>query len=153
MEVRSGIRKPLFSGQLTLKKMINRIFYLNNPPNDPSSSEYYIKRLLNFETVKLYPAAGYLTPRKRQVKSVLPIVNPPRNFRILNQIRAPLSPPWRTPKLAKSLHHFLRSPRATRGKQSWKWRPRNLTRKMGKGRRRSHHLGSGFTVSAPTTNS
>jgi hypothetical protein len=63
MEVRSVSRKPLFSGQLTLKKMINRILYLNNPPNDPSSFEYSLKRLFNFEIVKLYPVAGYLTSR------------------------------------------------------------------------------------------
>jgi hypothetical protein len=45
------------------EKMVNQIFYLNNPPNDPSSSEDSLKLLFNFETVKLYPAAGYLTPR------------------------------------------------------------------------------------------
>jgi hypothetical protein len=63
MEVRSGIRKAPFFGTINPKKMINRIFYLNNPPNDPSASEYSLKRLFNFEIVKLYLAAGYLTPR------------------------------------------------------------------------------------------
>jgi hypothetical protein len=63
MEVISGIRKISFFGTINPEKMINRIFYLNNPPNDPSSSEYSLKRLFNFETVKLYPAAGYLTLR------------------------------------------------------------------------------------------
>jgi hypothetical protein len=121
MEVRSGIRKTLFFGTINPKKMINRIFYLNSPPNNPSSSEYSLKRLLNFETVKLYPAAGYLTPRKRQVKSVLTIVNPPRNFRIPNQIRAPPSPPLENPQTNQISPPFSSQPRATRGKQSWKW--------------------------------
>jgi hypothetical protein len=40
MEVRSGIRKTPFFGTINPEKMVNRIFYLNNPPNDPSSSEY-----------------------------------------------------------------------------------------------------------------
>jgi hypothetical protein len=60
---RSGIQKTSFFGIINPEKMINRIFYLNNPPNDPSSSEYSLKRLFNFEIVKLYPAVGYLTPQ------------------------------------------------------------------------------------------
>jgi hypothetical protein len=63
VEVRSGIRKNPFFGTINPEKIINRIFYLNNPPNNPSSSEYSLKRLFNFEIVKLYPAAGYLTPQ------------------------------------------------------------------------------------------
>jgi hypothetical protein len=82
MEVRSGIRKTPFFGIINPKKMINRIFYLNNPPNDPSSSEYSLKRLFNFETVNLYPTAGYLTLRQGQVKTVLPICNPPITAKI-----------------------------------------------------------------------
>jgi hypothetical protein len=54
MDVRSEIRKTPFFRTINPEKMINRIFYLNNPPNDPSSSEYSLKRLFNFETVKLY---------------------------------------------------------------------------------------------------
>jgi hypothetical protein len=61
MEVRSGIRKTPFFRTINPEKMINRIFYLNNPPNDPSTFEYSLKRLFNFKAVKLYPAAGYLT--------------------------------------------------------------------------------------------
>jgi hypothetical protein len=63
MEVRFGIQKTPFLGTINSEKMINRISYLKNPPNDPSSSEYSLTRLLNFGTVNLYPAAGYLTPR------------------------------------------------------------------------------------------
>jgi hypothetical protein len=63
MEVRFRIRKTPFFGTINPEKMINRIFYLNNPPNNPSSSEYSLRRLFNFEIVKLYPAADYLTPR------------------------------------------------------------------------------------------
>jgi hypothetical protein len=62
MEVRFGIRKNPFFGTINLEKMINRIIYLKDPPNDPSSSEYSLRRLFNFGTVNLYPAAGYLTP-------------------------------------------------------------------------------------------
>jgi hypothetical protein len=43
MEVRSAIPKTPFFGTINPEKMINRIFYLNNPPNDPSSSEYSLK--------------------------------------------------------------------------------------------------------------
>jgi hypothetical protein len=43
MEVRFEIRKtPLFR-TINPEKMINRIYYLKNPPNDPSSSECYRK--------------------------------------------------------------------------------------------------------------
>jgi hypothetical protein len=63
MEVRFGIRKTPFFGTINPEKMINRIFYLKNPSNDPSSSEYSLRRLFNFKIVNLYPAAGYLTPR------------------------------------------------------------------------------------------
>jgi hypothetical protein len=63
MEVRFGIRKNPFFGTINLEKMINRIIYLKDPPNDPSSSEYSLRRLFNFKTVNLYPATGYLTPR------------------------------------------------------------------------------------------
>jgi hypothetical protein len=42
--------------------MINRIFYLNNPPNDPSYSEYSRKRLLTFATVELYPNRWLFNP-------------------------------------------------------------------------------------------
>jgi hypothetical protein len=63
MEVRSGIQKIPFSfGTIDPEKIINRIFCPINPPNEPSSSEYFLKRLFNFETVKLFPVAGYLTP-------------------------------------------------------------------------------------------
>jgi hypothetical protein len=40
MEVRFGIRKTPFLGTINPEKMINRIIYLKNPSNDPSSSEY-----------------------------------------------------------------------------------------------------------------
>jgi hypothetical protein len=63
MEVRSGIRKTPFFGTVNPEKMINRIFYLNNSPNDPSTSEYSLEQLFNFKVVKLYPATGYLTLR------------------------------------------------------------------------------------------
>jgi hypothetical protein len=43
MEFRSGIRKTPFFGTINPEKMVNRIFYLNNSPNDPSSSEYSLK--------------------------------------------------------------------------------------------------------------
>jgi hypothetical protein len=59
----SGIQKTPFFGTVNPEKMINRIFYPNNPPNDPSTSKYSLKRVFNFKAVKLYPAAGYLTPR------------------------------------------------------------------------------------------
>jgi hypothetical protein len=35
-----GIRKTHFFGTINSEKMINLIFYLNDPPNDPSSFEY-----------------------------------------------------------------------------------------------------------------
>jgi hypothetical protein len=63
MEVRFGIRKTPFFGTVNPEKMINRILYLNNSPNNLSTSEYSLKRLFNFKAVKLYPTAGYLTPR------------------------------------------------------------------------------------------
>jgi hypothetical protein len=63
MEVRSGIRKTPFLGIINPEKMVKRIFYLNNPPNDLSTSKYSLKQLFNFKTVKPFPAAGYLTPR------------------------------------------------------------------------------------------
>jgi hypothetical protein len=40
MEVRFGIRKTPFFGTINPEKMVNRIIYLKNPPNDPSASEY-----------------------------------------------------------------------------------------------------------------
>jgi hypothetical protein len=43
MEVRSGIQKTPFVETINPEKLINRIFYLNNPPNDPSASEYSLK--------------------------------------------------------------------------------------------------------------
>jgi hypothetical protein len=43
MEVRFGIRKTPFFGTINPKKIINRISYLKNPPNDPSSSEYSLR--------------------------------------------------------------------------------------------------------------
>jgi hypothetical protein len=43
MEVRSGIRKTPFFGTFNPEKMITRIFYLNNPSNDPSTSEHSLK--------------------------------------------------------------------------------------------------------------
>jgi hypothetical protein len=62
MEVRSGTRKTYFFRTINPEKMINRIFCLNNPPNDPSSSEYFLKRLFNFETVELYPNRWLFNP-------------------------------------------------------------------------------------------
>jgi hypothetical protein len=56
-EVRFGIRKIPFFGTINLKKIINRISYLKISPNDSSSSEYSLRRLFNFGTVNLYPAA------------------------------------------------------------------------------------------------
>jgi hypothetical protein len=44
------------------------------------------------------------------VKSVLPIFNLPRNFRISNHIRALPSPTLTSPKLAKSLRPFFAAP-------------------------------------------
>jgi hypothetical protein len=43
MEVRFGIRKTPFFGTINPEKMINRISYPKNPPNDSSSSEYSLK--------------------------------------------------------------------------------------------------------------
>jgi hypothetical protein len=40
MEVRFGSRKTPFLRTINPEKMINRIIYLKNPPNYPSSSEY-----------------------------------------------------------------------------------------------------------------
>jgi hypothetical protein len=48
MEVRFGIRKTPFFGTINPEEMINRISYLKNPPNDPSSSEYSLRRLFKF---------------------------------------------------------------------------------------------------------
>jgi hypothetical protein len=62
MEVRFGIQKSPFFRTINPEKMINQISYLKNPPNDPSSCEYSLRRLFNFRTVNLYPAASYLTP-------------------------------------------------------------------------------------------
>jgi hypothetical protein len=39
MEVNLEFEKPFF-GIINPEKMVNRIIYLKNPPNDPSSSEY-----------------------------------------------------------------------------------------------------------------
>jgi hypothetical protein len=54
--------KTPFFGISNPEKMINQIFYLNNPPNDPSSSEYSLKRLLTFATVELYPNHWLFNP-------------------------------------------------------------------------------------------
>jgi hypothetical protein len=43
MEVRPGIQKTPFFGTINPEKMINQKLYLNNPPNDPSTSEYSLK--------------------------------------------------------------------------------------------------------------
>jgi hypothetical protein len=43
MEIRSEIRKTPFFRIVNPEKMSNQIFYLNNPPNDPSTSEYFLK--------------------------------------------------------------------------------------------------------------
>jgi hypothetical protein len=43
MEVRFGIRETPFFGTINPEKMINRISYLKNPTNDPSSSEYSLR--------------------------------------------------------------------------------------------------------------
>jgi hypothetical protein len=40
MEVRFGIRKTPFFRTINHEKIVNRIIYLTNPPNNPSSSEY-----------------------------------------------------------------------------------------------------------------
>jgi hypothetical protein len=40
MEVRFEIRKIPFFGTINPEKMINRIIYLKNSPNDPSFSKY-----------------------------------------------------------------------------------------------------------------
>jgi hypothetical protein len=63
MEFRLDIRKTPFFGTINPEKMVKRIFYLNNPPNDLSTSKYSVKRLFNFKTVELFSAAGYLTLR------------------------------------------------------------------------------------------
>jgi hypothetical protein len=47
-----NLKNPFF-GRINPEKMINRIFCLNNPPNDLSSSKYSLKRLLSFETVEV----------------------------------------------------------------------------------------------------
>jgi hypothetical protein len=41
---------------------------------------------------------------------VLPIFNPPRNFRIPNKIHARSSPPVRSPELGESLRPFSAAP-------------------------------------------
>jgi hypothetical protein len=61
--IRPKIRKTPFFGLISPEKMINQIFNLIRSPNDPSSSEYSTKRLLNFRTVTFPHSAGYLTPR------------------------------------------------------------------------------------------
>jgi hypothetical protein len=43
MEVRSGIQKTPFFRTINPEKMINQIFYLNNPSNDPSTSKHSLK--------------------------------------------------------------------------------------------------------------
>jgi hypothetical protein len=63
MKIRSVFRKTPFFGTNNPEKMINRIFYLSNPSNDPSNPEYSLKRHFNLKTVKLFPVAGYLTLR------------------------------------------------------------------------------------------
>jgi hypothetical protein len=69
---------------------------------------------------------------------VLPIFNPPRNFRIPNQIRAPPSPPLTSPKLAESLRPFSAAPERTRVKQlvanRSRMAPKRSNEKDGKGK-------------------
>jgi hypothetical protein len=69
---------------------------------------------------------------------VLPIFNPPRNFRIPNQIRAPPSPPLTSPKLAKSLRPFSAAPERTRVKKlvanRSRMAPKRSNKKDGKGK-------------------
>jgi hypothetical protein len=48
---------------------------------------------------------------------VLSIFDPPSNFRVPNQIRAPPSPPLTSPKLAESLHPFSAAPGRMRVKR------------------------------------
>jgi hypothetical protein len=62
IEVISRIQKTPFFGTINPEKMINQIFYPNNPSNDPSTSKHSLKQLFSFKTVKLHPTAGYLTP-------------------------------------------------------------------------------------------
>jgi hypothetical protein len=64
MEVRSWIRKTPFFGTVDPEKMINQIYNPNSPPNDPSSSEYSLKRLLTFAIVDLYPNRWLFKPAK-----------------------------------------------------------------------------------------
>jgi hypothetical protein len=146
MEVRSKIRKTPFFGTMNPEKMINRIFYLNNLSNDPSTSE----TTLQLQNSKPIPGRWLFNPmvtpgriRASNLQSAKKFPNPP--------IRAALHlhPLERAP-LAKSLRPFLRSPRATRGEKIKKWRPRDPTRRMGRGRSRSRRLGNGLTTSAPT---
>jgi hypothetical protein len=69
---------------------------------------------------------------------VLPIFNPPSNFRIPNQIRAPHSPPLTSPKLAESLRPFSAAPECMRVK--WlmtnrsKMAPKRSNKEDGKGK-------------------
>jgi hypothetical protein len=63
MGIRLWIWKTPFFRLINPEKMINRIFKPNNPPNDPSDSEYPRTWLLNFGTVTFPHPAGYLTPR------------------------------------------------------------------------------------------
>jgi hypothetical protein len=57
--------KNHFFGLVSPEKMINRIFNPNSPPNDPSTSEYFQKQLLNFKTVTFPHSVGYLTQQQQ----------------------------------------------------------------------------------------
>jgi hypothetical protein len=65
---------------------------------------------LQLRNSKLVSGRWLFNPAVIRVKPVLPIFNPPSNFRVPNQIRAPPSPPLTSPQLAESLHPFFVAP-------------------------------------------
>jgi hypothetical protein len=62
MGIRSRIQKTPFFGLISPEKMINRIFNPNNPPNDPSSSEYSQKMTLELRNSNFSPPRWLFNP-------------------------------------------------------------------------------------------
>jgi hypothetical protein len=98
MEVKSEIRKtPLFR-TINPEKMINQIYYLKNPPNDPSSSEYFRKPLFNVKTLKLFPNCWLFNPAVTPSKHCASNLQSAKNCqKIPKYSRAPPSSSRRNP--------------------------------------------------------
>jgi hypothetical protein len=73
----SKFEKPLFSGQLTLKKMVNQITAQKIHQKTVRIPSIPLVRRFTFRTVNHCLTAGYLTPQLVRVFSVPSDISPP----------------------------------------------------------------------------